>query len=124
MSAKAIARSVKWLSGAADKDVLSESEALIYVGFKLGMTHPGTHTGLTPQKAFESRYKGQQSSLSEDFVADVLVYSSDEKHADHDDIIRHDFLPHIFVGIHSSPTISECDSNAFLCGVLTNDVFV
>lgn len=88
MSAKAIARSVKWLSGGGNSDTLSESQGLIYVGFKLGMTHPGTHAGLTPQKAFETRYKGQQSSLSEDFVADVLVYESDQKHADHDDIIR------------------------------------
>ena len=88
MSAKAIARSVKWLSGAGDTDILSDSQGLIYVGFKLGMTHPGTHTGMTPEKAFESRYKGQQSSLEDNFYADVLVYESDQKHADHDDIIR------------------------------------
>lgn len=88
MAIQIITDSVHWLCNSAD-GTLQENQALIYIADKgLGMTHPGSGTGLTPDKAFEKRYAGQRSNMAVNFHGTVFVYESGYKNVDHDDEIR------------------------------------
>lgn len=88
MAIQIITDSVHWLCNSPD-GTLQDNQALIYLADKgLGMTHPGSGTGLTPAKAFEKRYSGQRSNMDKNFHGTVFVYESDKKHVDHDDEIR------------------------------------
>jgi hypothetical protein len=79
-----------WLCD-TDTGRLAENQALIYIAPKgNGMTYPGTHTGLSPEEAFEKRYRGQASSILEDWEnIELYVYQQDSKEKiAHDEKIR------------------------------------
>jgi len=81
---------------------LAHNQGLIYIAPKgNGMTYPGTHTGLTPEEAFEKRYRGQASSILEDWNdIELFVYQQDssDKIA-HDEKVRELIYKHNKKGI-------------------------
>jgi hypothetical protein len=83
-------KKVTWLCD-TDSGTLTDTQGLIYIAPKgNGMTHPGTHTGLTPKEAFEKRYRGQASSILNDWNdIELYVYEQTEiEKIDHDENIR------------------------------------
>jgi hypothetical protein len=83
-------KKITWLCD-TDTGKLTNKQGLIYIAPKgNGMTHPGTHTDLTPEEAFEKRYRGQASSILNDWNdIELYVYEQDEiEKIDHDENIR------------------------------------
>lgn len=86
--AKVYVDKVVWLSESNTAGTLNDNQATLYVSqiAGLGMTHPGSHTGLTPDQAPKKRYKGVKFS---DITASVIVYQNDRPgRINHDDNIR------------------------------------
>ena len=76
MSIKVIGSDAKvhWLSNKHSKGTLTPDQGILYVtrDNKLGKATAESYAGLTPAEAFERRYGGMKSAMSNDFIADDL----------------------------------------------------
>ena len=68
MSIGIVTDQVIWLCNSNAAGVLEENQAILYIAPKgNGMTHPGSHTGLTASEAFEKRY-GKEIKRAEKWI--------------------------------------------------------
>lgn len=83
-------KKVTWLCY-TDTGHLTKNQGVVYIAKKgLGMTHPGTSAGSTPEEVFENRYRGQASSILSNWDnIELFVYEQNSnKKIDHDENIR------------------------------------